>query len=214
MALGKAALRSALKKELQLVTQDELLRQSMNVRRSLEKVPAFQNAKSVALYMNMPHSEVQTLQMVESSFQTGKKVYLPKCNFKPCVGRKKNYLSMLEVQSYEEVLSFKPQGKYQLLEPVDGKDALEQGNLDLIVVPGVAFTKEGKRLGHGAGFYDEFLSVYFEKFGKLPYLIGVGLKVQLVDELPTEAHDWTLDCVVVENEVYCKRIDSPRHDLE
>lgn len=64
-----------------------------------------------------------------------------------------------------------------------------------MIVPGVAFTKDGKRLGHGKGFYD----IYIEKMCKLgvrPFLCGVCLPCQLAEEIPTAEHDIRMDCVL------------------
>lgn len=76
--------------------------------------------------------------------------------------------------------------------------------LDLIILPGVAFTPCGNRLGHGMGYYDKFLTRFFEKHtkvqtsGKETMLIGLAFTQQIVDikELPMESHDYKLDLVV------------------
>ncbi|RLV93151.1 5-formyltetrahydrofolate cyclo-ligase [Spathaspora sp. JA1] len=147
----------------------------------------------------MPDSEVRTMEIIKTAFSLGKSVYLPRCNYYQKEGRKMNFLDMLKVSSFEKVQNLQPQGKYNLLEPVDGEDAMEQGNLDMIIVPGVAFTKNKQRMGHGAGFYDEFLNYYYHKHNRKPYLIGVALQEQLVENIPTEDHDWSLDSLVVAN---------------
>ncbi|PSK37784.1 5-formyltetrahydrofolate cyclo-ligase [Candidozyma pseudohaemuli] len=95
------------------------------------------------------------------------------------------------------VHSLQPRGKYSLLEPTSGLDVLQSGNLDLILVPGVAFTQGGKRLGRGAGYYDKFLSQYLKTHGCTPYLIGLAFKQQIVDDLPQDDHDWWLNEVLV-----------------
>ena len=64
-----------------------------------------------------------------------------------------------------------------------------------VLVPGVAFTKSGKRLGHGKGFYD----IYIEKMrkeGKNPYLCGIALPCQIIEELPSEDHDIKMNKVI------------------
>ena len=64
-----------------------------------------------------------------------------------------------------------------------------------MIVPGVAFTKDGKRLGHGKGFYD----IYIEEIctqGVKPFLCGVCLPCQVVNEIPTNEHDVRMDCVI------------------
>ena len=66
---------------------------------------------------------------------------------------------------------------------------------DVIIVPGTAFTRRGERLGQGGGWYDRFLA------DRRPdaVTIGVGFAPQIVDHLPTEAHDVALDCVVTDD---------------
>ena len=104
--------------------------------------------------------------------------------------------------SLEAIHQLKPQGKYQLLEPLTGNDAMETGILDLIIVPGVAFDKNKNRMGHGAGFYDEFITTFHNKFKRKPYLLGVALQEQIVDYIPTEPHDWKLDSIITSTNVY------------
>lgn len=196
---AKKQLRTALKKKLGELTADSINLQSIGISNSLFQVPQFKDAKKIAVYMNMPNLEAQTMDIIRYCFDMKKSLYLPKCNVEPLDGRKRNYLSMLEISSFENVLQLEPQGKYNLLEPTRGKDIMETGDLDVIIVPAVAFTKLKKRLGHGAGFYDEFLNVYRKKFNKCPYLIGIGLEEQLVDEIPKEEHDWNMNCLVIGN---------------
>ena len=73
--------------------------------------------------------------------------------------------------------------------------------LDLIIVPGVAFDKNKNRMGHGAGFYDEFITTFHNKFKRKPYLLGVALQEQIVDYIPTEPHDWKLDSIITSTNV-------------
>ena len=83
-------------------------------------------------------------------------------------------------------------------EQVSVKAEPEQSRLShspFMIVPGVAFTKDGKRLGHGKGFYD----IYIEKTCKLgvrPFLCGVCLPCQLAEEIPTDEHDMQMNCVL------------------
>ncbi|CCE73251.1 Piso0_000281 [Millerozyma farinosa CBS 7064] len=194
---AKQRLRLSLKERLKCLGPESLHAQSMLATDSLINLPEFQSAKTVALFMNMSHSEIRTIDMIRNAFQMKKTVYLPKCNFGPKVGRKKNYLSMHKVSNMNQVLHLKPQGKYGILEPEGGDDVIDEGNLDLVVVPGIAFTKDKKRLGHGAGFYDEFINMYNEIHKNKPFLVGVGLQEQLIQHIPMEEHDRLLDCVII-----------------
>lgn len=194
---AKGQLRKSIKATLATILQESLLRQSADVAAKLVGHPEFRQAKKVAVYMNMPHLEVQTHGIIKACYDARKQVYLPRCTTSTANGRKKHHLSMLRVPTYEQVLALQPEGKYKLLEPRHGEDIFDSGALDVIIVPGVAFTLQKQRMGHGAGYYDEFLTAYTEKFHTTPYLIGIGLKEQLVEQLPVEPHDWNLDTLII-----------------
>lgn len=72
------------------------------------------------------------------------------------------------------------------------------GELDLIILPGVAFTMSGKRLGHGMGYYDKYINNYIQLKNKKPYLIGLALNEQIKDDIPTNEQDINLDLILNE----------------
>ncbi|ABN66596.2 5,10-methenyltetrahydrofolate synthetase [Scheffersomyces stipitis CBS 6054] len=194
---AKTQLRRQIKESLRAISQESLQTQSNDIHKKLLGHPVFQKATKIALYMNMPDSEVKTDAIIHSCYQMGKQVYLPRCKTEVVEGRKNCHLVMLRVPSYEDVKALKPQGKYQLLEPIEGVDAMDEGDLDVVIVPGVVFSTTKQRMGHGAGFYDEFIKFYNSKHNRRPYLIGLGLHQQFVNSLPTEEHDWDLDSLVI-----------------
>lgn len=83
-------------------------------------------------------------------------------------------------------------GAFGIDEPTSAARLCTPSEIDLMVVPGVAFTRDGKRLGRGKGYYDRYLS---QPDFHAP-TIGVGYRHQLFEELPTEAHDVSLDAVI------------------
>ena len=86
-------------------------------------------------------------------------------------------------------------GPWGLREPPATAAAVAPGGLAVVVVPGLAFGRDGSRLGYGAGFYDAALA-------RTPALaVGVAVSSALVDAVPTEPHDRALDAVVTEREV-------------
>lgn len=86
-------------------------------------------------------------------------------------------------------------GRWGLLEPPDGAPEVRPAALDVVLVPGLAFGRDGSRLGYGGGFYDAFLA-------QTPALrVGVGGAAALVASVPTEPHDARLDAVVTDAEV-------------
>lgn len=193
--VAKQSLRKAIAAKLSLLSPKDVLAQSSTVSHLVQELAAFKSSQLVALYMSMPGIEIDTLDLIRRCFEQHKTVYLPSCSDE--AGKPMKTMRFLKVGSFEEVLALQPRGKYKLREPTEGVDAMLLGSIDLVIVPGVAFTKEGYRLGHGAGYYDRFLSEFQLQFDKKPFLVGVGLADQMVDSLPIEPHDWTLDEVIV-----------------
>lgn len=71
------------------------------------------------------------------------------------------------------------------------------GGLDLIIVPGLGFTSDGKRLGRGKGYYDKCLEEYKKKYPRNHLkTIGLAFSQQICDKIPTNRHDCLLDFVV------------------
>lgn len=122
-------------------------------------------------------------------------------------------LQLNEMNDYENL----PLTKWNIKQPKDDgtrESAVETGGLDLILLPGVAFTKNGGRVGHGMGYYDKFIANMFvinpHKEAKhlrgnitqklqenKTILLALGLKEQIVDEVPLEATDYLLDGVII-----------------
>ena len=73
--------------------------------------------------------------------------------------------------------------------------------MDVVILPGVAFGVDGRRLGHGKGYYDVWLTRYFEEVGKergMPVLVGTALKEQVFEagKVPVDGTDWEVDIVI------------------
>lgn len=86
--------------------------------------------------------------------------------------------------------------RFGIWEPVG--PAIDVATVDFALVPGLAFTRDGRRLGRGRGYYDRFLA----RLRPDCFKCGIGYDFQLVDDLPTEPHDVLLDAVVMPNGVY------------
>jgi len=83
-------------------------------------------------------------------------------------------------------------GAFGIPEPVG--PPVDPATIDIVIVPGLSFTRDGRRLGQGGGFYDRFLPLVRDDCRT----IGVCFGEQLVDDLPCEAHDRILDDVVTD----------------
>ncbi|KAK6333901.1 hypothetical protein TWF730_004083 [Orbilia blumenaviensis] len=163
----------------------------------------------------MPTGEIDTTAMVQDAFQRGKNVFIPfthKAAPNPTQGEdpKPSVMDMVSLESLEDYQGLKrnswgiPTPTRKSLETrkncMDEIKANRDG-LDLIVMPGVAFDGECRRLGHGKGYYDYFLRRYSEEAGgKVPFTVGVALKDQFLGSpasIPVGDKDWSLDMILV-----------------
>jgi len=131
-------------------------------------------------------------------FESRKQLFIPR--YDP----NSRHMDCVQLHSIDDYNSL-PMTKWHIRQPSlddNGRvDALMSGGLDVILVPGVAFTKSGLRLGNGKGYYDSYLNKFFphqssSAHHKSPFLIGLAFTQQIVDQLPTEAHDIKLDLVL------------------
>ena len=143
----------------------------------LEQTAAFLLADRIMMYHSLP-DELYTHDFLKK-WQGRKRFYLPRVNG-----------VNLEVLPYEE--SRLELGSFHIEEPT-GNDVTNPEEIELVVVPAVAYDKKGKRLGRGKGFYDRFLQ--HTKATK----VGVGYEFQLFEELPSEEHDVPMDIIITQN---------------
>lgn len=213
ISASKKLLRKDIMSKLHSLAYHVIVDQSLESLNVLKDSEIFKRSKSVGIFMSMD-TEIKTQLIIKESFDAGKDVYLPHISKiqDPSVILHKEppyYLIFYKMENYESCLNLPARGKYKLREPTSGpnllKDSpLDSSGLDLLIMPGVAFTKKLDRLGHGGAFYDDFIKRHDEKFGKKPYLLGIGLEPQLVEELPTESHDEPLDGLIIRDQFYTK----------
>lgn len=142
----------------------------------LEKTAAFLLADRILMYHSLP-DELYTHEFL-SKWAARKHFFLPRVNGVD-----------LEILPYEE--SRLELGSFHIEEPT-GNNTVDPSEIELVVVPAVAYDRKGNRLGRGKGFYDRLLKS--TKATK----IGVGYEFQLYDELPTEPHDVGMDMVITQ----------------
>lgn len=153
----------------------------------ISQLPEFINAKTIFFYTSF-RSEVDTIDMIKVSLNTGKLIVLPK------VDKENNRLKLYEIKNMNEVA----RGYMWILEPFVSEDRLRDlDDIDLIIIPGAAFDIYGNRLGYGAGFYDMLLSK-MEK--KIP-IVAPAYEEQIVEKIPAEPHDIKVDKIVTDKKV-------------
>jgi 5-formyltetrahydrofolate cyclo-ligase len=136
-------------------------------------------------------TEVRTRHYLPALLQSGKRIVVPYCVDKE--------LELFHLENMDELAV----GMYKILEPkTELRDLpakrVDVKELDLIMVPGVAFDRRGARMGHGFGYYDKLL----EHARANAPLVALAFECQLFPEIPTQAHDVYMDKIVTERAVY------------
>ena len=216
----KKALRKIIKVRVSAISANERRKREEILHNNLFSMPEFLDAKSVMLFANLP-DEIDTFSLIDKCFAMGKKVFLPVINgddMTACefngdykIGKYgiKEPVIKLGVRSEElgvnglitESRDNACIVRDSVPEPVDvlmtgGNNGPESvGNnvpFDFVLVPGVAFSPIGYRLGRGKGYYDKFLSKYSNLF-----TVGVCFREQFFLDIPREPHDVPMQKVIV-----------------
>ena len=177
--------RKAIKSVLKGLSEDELKQESLLAAKRFTLLDEFKRAKTVMAYMAMQR-ECDPSVIVRAAKESGKRVAFPLCI-------EGNRLKIL-VPNDDNAFCV---GAYGIIEPdITRSTVIEPNDLDIIVVPGLAFDKNCQRLGRGAGFYDRLLSE------SCAFKAGFAFDEQILPKVCTEEHDQRLDCVVTPTEVY------------
>lgn len=186
----KKILRKQISSVKKLIPLEEKIRRSDAVMERLLEHPEYKNSKKILFYWSMD-DEVFTKQTVIQAYNEGKEVYLP-------VVEGDN----LRIRLFEGAAAMVAGESFAIPEPSDDSPEVFIDDIDLVVVPGVAFDAQCSRMGRGKGYYDRLLSAA-TKEGR-PYTIGVCFDFQLVPKVPVEECDKPLDCVISETSLYHK----------
>ena len=156
-------------------------------------LPEYQQASTVLFYLDV-RSEVRTRNDLENALASGKKIVVPYCV--------DGELELFHLTHPDELSV----GMYRILEPKPELRTLaahrvEVQEIDLIIVPGVAFDRDGGRTGHGKGYYDKLL----EHARPDTPLVALAFECQLFDKIPMQDHDVFMDQVITEKAVYAGR---------
>lgn len=175
--MNKQELRAHIRQLKRAMTEEEIQAASQRLGVLFAASEAYRQAKTI--YGYLPYNqEVRTTQMLQKALEDGKRIAVPKC-----CGDEMRFI-------YLEDLSQVEKGYCGIPEPIaDGPIADDP--TALVLMPGLAFTKDGARMGYGGGFYDKFLAAEPNH----PTL-ALCYAFQMVEHLDTEAHDIPVDTVL------------------
>lgn len=183
--MNKNELRAEIKKRLKSYKDYDFLEKSDRIVNNLMKDSCFLSAKNICCYASFGY-EVRTNDILSYVLECDKMLLLPRCN------EEENTLSLFEVVDFSQLTK----GSFGILEP-DSTCKLYTGDVDMFIVPGIAFGKGGERLGRGKGYYDRLLKAH-PKSSKC----GISFQLQISELIKMSKHDIFMDMVVTENEIY------------
>ena len=183
IAEEKKQLRGSVRKTLATIPQEELTRSDDALFARFLALPQVQQAKTIFAFWGIPGKEPETARMIQTLVSQGKRVGLPRM----LPGRG------MEVRGYASDRPLVP-AAFGLLEPDEQAPLLERAAIDLILVPGLCYDREGYRLGFGGGYYDRWLA------GCSGWKVGLCRAALLQDRLPRGPYDIPVDLVVTEEE--------------
>jgi 5-formyltetrahydrofolate cyclo-ligase len=198
--MAKDLVRKRIIQLLKNLSEDEIARQGSLIQNKLLGSDQYKKAKYIGVYLHTP-KEAPTNKIIEDILRPGSNKVL----FVPQVTGPT--MKMVRIYSKEDLNSL-PTNKWNIKEPNDDmprEDAIEIGQLDLLIIPGVAFDTNGHRLGRGKGYYDKFIHTLESRMKQLgrtnPFTIGLAFNEQLMPNIPMEEHDKILNMIITPNEV-------------
>lgn len=154
--------------------ENERVLKSSDIANKLYSMCEYKDAKTILFYASF-NGEVDTFEMMSNSLKLKKTIALP------CANKNDNTITPKIVESLAELNV----GSYGIPEPEMNAKDCPIDDVDLAIVPAVAYDTNNNRLGRGAGYYDRFL----DQLPRETPTVGLAFDFQIVDHLPTEEHD-------------------------
>ena len=183
--MEKKRLRKAMKEKLVEMSDETYWQFSNAIHNQLISLSNWQKAETIAVTISTG-KEVDTKKLIEKAWFEKKRIVVPKCD------PTSNSMVFRELTSFKQLEHV----FYNLLEPkVEETNIIDSNDIDLMIVPGVCFNREGYRIGYGGGYYDRYLLNFNST------TVSLSFSFQIVDDLQIEAHDIPVSTIITESEV-------------
>ena len=149
----------------------------------------YRDAKNIFIYISYD-SEINTKEIINKALIDNKKIYVPRTEFKT------RLMDAVEIISLDNLI----ESEYGILEPSIEEPHIEPNELDLIVVPGVAFDRNGGRMGYGAGFYDRYFKKISKDKMKKIVKLALAYDFQILEDVPMNEQDVPVNYIITEKE--------------
>lgn len=192
--MNKKEMRKKVHHALHQIPIEQHRQLSLDIKKKLLSEPSILNSEIIAITISK-HPEVDTYEIIEDLWRLGKKVAVPKCNPKL---RTMDFYIITQFSQLETVYM-------DLKEPIPSETVhVCPKEIDVLIVPGIVYDKNGYRIGYGGGYYDRYLTQFHGT------LISLAFELQMVKEVPKESHDIPVDIIITEK----NRIDCMNHREE
>lgn len=182
--LDKQTLRNKIRNELASLPSEFYQVASLTIKNKLLQESSILKGNTIGITISRKR-EVDTKSIIQSLWDLGKNVAVPKCN---PIDRSMDFYLITSFAQLETVY-------LDLQEPIIEKTTyIDKTDIDVIIVPGVVFDYNGYRIGYGGGYYDRYLTGYNGT------LISLAFHMQLVNQLPKEIHDIPVHLILTEQE--------------
>ncbi|MFL6474256.1 MAG: 5-formyltetrahydrofolate cyclo-ligase [Nitrososphaera sp.] len=181
MLLGKKEKRQEMLNMRNKLNSDDVRKKSKVIQEYVINSKKFQDAEVVGAYSAFG-SEVSTELIIWRARTLGKRIALPRVE--------DDKITFYEFTLTKSLI----QNRFGIMEP---RPYMHMANIDILLVPGIAFDKEGNRLGYGKGFYDRLLTG-----NRTVFSIGLAYLFQIVDNLPHDTYDQRLDAIASEDGIH------------
>ena len=168
------------------LTPDEVMIRSEAILQRLWAVSEFAASHTILCYVSSKDNEVDTIPLIRNAISSGMVVLVP-------IARKNGVMEWSHLHALEELAP----SRFGILEPLPEMCRIVTPPPDaVVIVPGIAFTRDGHRIGYGGGYYDRFLATHQGAS------IALAFDVQIIDTLAIEPHDTPVDFLITESQVW------------
>jgi len=144
------------------------------------------NSKKIFTFVSY-NNEVDTYRLINYSIKNNKKVYVPKIN------NIKDKMEVYEINTFSDLEI----GKYGILEPKRNCKKIEKPDMELVIVPGIAFDYDGNRIGYGKGYYDKFFKENNTNFKK----VALAYDFQILKKIPHNVNDVKVNYIISNKQI-------------
>ncbi|MHB9941172.1 5-formyltetrahydrofolate cyclo-ligase [Clostridium sporogenes] len=181
---NKAILREKIINVRKYLTLEEKIKRDTIIKDKLQKNSSYKDSNFIFIYVSL-RDEVNTHDIIKEGLKHGKRVCVPK------VISTKEGMVAIEIKDFSELIEC---GHYKILEPKNFQNIVDPKEIDLAILPGLAFDLKGGRLGYGGGFYDRFIPKLKREVPK----IALAYDFQILKEVPKDVHDILVEEIIID----------------